>query len=74
VNVESLKATSLIHAGKWSKLANLTTTSTSSSINDESTSEKEAQVEVADEEVSPMHNNASVINKKVSKKRLTGQL
>lgn len=73
VNVESLKATSLIHAGKFSKLLNTTTSTTTTEV---STSEKlkEAQVEVADEEVSPMHNNASSIKKKVSKKRLTGQL
>lgn len=69
MNVESLKATSLIHAGKFPKLLN-TTTTLSTSTTEESTSDKlkEAQVEVGDEEVSPMHNNASSENRKVSKK------
>lgn len=60
VNVESLRATSLIHAGKFSKLVN-TTTSTSSTTSTEGTPNEKpkdvAQEEVADEEVS---SNASI--------------
>lgn len=75
VNVESLKATSLIHAGKFSKLVN-TTTSTSTPTAEDLPSDKlkETQEEVAEEKVSPVHNNASGTAKKVSMKRLTGQL
>lgn len=67
VNVESLKATSLIHAGKFPKLQNLTTT-TSTTEESPSNKTKEAQVEVENEEESPMHNNASTVTKKVSRK------
>jgi uncharacterized membrane protein YcgQ (UPF0703/DUF1980 family) len=74
VNVESLKATSLIHAGKFTKLLNMTANANSTTTTEGSSDNKEAQVEVADKEVSSMHNNASTQNKKVSKKRLTGQL
>jgi hypothetical protein len=69
VNVESLKATSLFHPGRWSKLANTTTITNGTTTTGESQSDvklKEGQVEVS-EEVS-QHNNATEINKKVSKK------
>jgi hypothetical protein len=57
VNVESLKATSLIHAGKFPKLQNLTTTSsttTEESASSSPTKEKQQEVldGVPDEEVS----------------------
>lgn len=69
MNVESLKATSLIHAGKFPKLQNLTT---SASTTEESPSNKteEAQVEVEKEEVSPMHVNASSSERKVSNRKV----
>jgi hypothetical protein len=56
VHVESLRATSLIHSGKFSK--HLNTTTSTSTTTEETPSEKPKNVvqeEVADEEVSPMH-------------------
>lgn len=60
VHIESLKATSLIHAGKFSKLLNTTTSTTSTT---EVPTKDGLQAAPADE-----------LDDDVSGKRLTGQL
>lgn len=54
VPIESLKATSLIHAGKFTKLLNLTTTTESptSSSSEDPLAQAAVQDDVPDEEVS----------------------